>query len=134
MELDDHEFTVFFEMVMGQAQSAAAKGNTQAYKELIEMLKADEDDNAFKEFLIPASLLAKSFVDVNRMIDNRYYKEFVFKGGRFSTKSSFIALKIIELVTNNPDTHALLCSCTYAVFAQLKWAINFLFSLMQDDN
>ena len=58
-------------------------------------------------------------------------KSLFFKGGRFSTKSSFIALKIIELVTNNPDTHALAVrpyenTLRDSVFAQLKWAINFL--------
>lgn len=131
VELEDHEFTVLFEMIMGQAQSAAAKGNTNAFRELVELLKEDEKANLVKDFYLPAKLLSKSFIDINRKIDDREYKEFVFKGGRFSTKSSYIALKMIELIINTPNTHALAVrpyenTLRDSVFAQLRWAISVL--------
>ena len=55
-----------------------------------------------KNISIPAKDIAKSFIDVNRSIDNREYREYYFEGGRGSTKSSFISEKIIEILENNP--------------------------------
>ena len=99
--------TVFLAMVYGQAQSAAFKGNTSAFDKLVTILEAEENDSRDILFELPARVLAKSFVDVSRMITAREYSEYVFKGGRLATKSSFIALKIIEIVKQNPTFHAL---------------------------
>ena len=129
VDLDDDEFTVFFAMVIGQAQSAAAKGNTAAFKELMDMLKEDESANEERYFELPARVLAKSFVDINRMISARDYNEYVFKGGRLATKSSYVALKVIEIVKQNPTFHALAVrpfenTLRDSVYAQFLWAVS----------
>lgn len=128
-ELTDEEMTVFLAMVYGQAQSAAFKGNTSAFSELVEILKTEEDESREVTFELPARVLAKSFVDVSRMITAREYSEYVFKGGRLATKSSFIALKIIEIVKQNPTFHALAVrpyenTLRDSVYAQFMWAIS----------
>mgnify|MGYP003321314967 CR=1 FL=1 len=53
----------------------------------------------------------------------------MFEGGRGSTKSSYISLKIIELIKNNPNLHACVVRAVGntlrdSVYAQMKWAIN----------
>ena len=128
-ELSDEEMTVFLAMVYGQAQSAAFKGNTSAFDKLVTILEAEENDSRDILFELPARVLAKSFVDVNRMITAREYSEYVFKGGRLATKSSFIALKIIEIVKQNPTFHALAVrpfenTLRDSVYAQFMWAIS----------
>lgn len=75
---------------------------------------------------LPARVLGKAFVDINRrIVPNRTY---VFKGGRGGLKSSFISLKIVELLKNNPQMHACIVRKVYAtikdsVYAQMLWAI-----------
>jgi len=88
---------------------------------------AQEED----EFKIPGVLLAKEFVDLNRDISQKAHTEYVLKGGRGSTKSSFISLKIVELIKNNPHIHALCCrkvanTLRDSVQAQIQWAITAL--------
>lgn len=127
--LKDDEFTVFLAMVVGQAQSAAFKGNTSAFDKLVEILEAEEENKREQLFELPARVIAKSFSDVNRMITAREYSEFVFKGGRLATKSSFIALKIIEIIKQNPTFHALAVrpyenTLRDSVYAQFMWAIS----------
>ena len=128
-ELKDDEFTVFLYMVVGQAESAAFKGNTSAFDKLVQILEAEENDKRETLFELPARVLAKSFVDVNRMITAREYSEYVFKGGRLATKSSFIALKVIEIIKQNPTFHALAVrpfenTLRDSVYAQFMWALS----------
>lgn len=128
-ELTDDEMTVFLAMVYGQAQSAAFKGNTSAFDKLVEILQADEESEKDTLFELPARVLARSFVDVNRMISAHEYSEFVFKGGRLATKSSFIALKVIEIIKQNSTFHALAVrpyenTLRDSVYAQFMWAIS----------
>ena len=127
--LADDEFTIFLAMVIGQAESASIKGNSAAFEKLVQMLEAEEADKEEKLFELPARVIAKSFCDVNRMISAREYSEFVFKGGRLATKSSFIALKIIEIIKLNPTFHALAVrpyenTLRDSVYAQFMWAIS----------
>lgn len=65
----------------------------------------------------------------NRGIEANYDE--VFEGGRGGLKSSFISLKIIELLKNNPDIHACIVrkvagTLKDSVFAQVQWAIHTL--------
>ena len=54
-------------------------------------------------YRIPAECISEVFTDIKRdIIPNKTY---VFKGGRGLTKSSFISLKLAELVKNNPNMH-----------------------------
>ena len=80
---------------------------------------------------IPASLIAPTFAPVVFDISDGNYSEFVFPGGRGSTKSSFISLQIIDLLEKNPDMHA--CALRQvsntlkdSVYNQILWAISAL--------
>jgi PBSX family phage terminase large subunit len=77
---------------------------------------------------ISADLLASSFVDVYRDIRSHKYTEYLFYGGRGSTKSSFISLALICELVNHPGVHALVTrqvgnTLRDSVYSQLQWAI-----------
>lgn len=87
----------------------------------------NKDDN--KPYELPARVLGKAFVDLNRHIEPNI--AYVLEGGRGSLKSSFWALKIVELMKNNPQLHACItrqvgATLKDSVYAQMKWAINIL--------
>lgn len=106
---------------------SAAKGNMLAvdkWQSLTERLSTDD-----KPYELPARVLGKAFVDINRNIQPNI--EYVFEGGRGGLKSSFISLKIVELIKNNPQMHACITrqvatTLKDSVYAQMKWAINIL--------
>lgn len=82
-------------------------------------------------FQLPGIFLTKDFVDANRDVSEKEHTEYVFKGGRGSTKSSFVSLKIIELIKNHQQMHALCCrkvanTLRDSVYAQIEWAIDAL--------
>lgn len=91
--------------------------------------KVGIEDKMFK--YIPAKDMCKSFVDVNRYIDDREYREFYLEGGRGSAKSSFISEKIIELIENNEQMCVVVLrkvkdTLKDSVYSQLEWAIETL--------
>lgn len=111
----------------------AAKGYGNNYKIIQDLMekkeRREEEENI--TIILPAKDIASSFVDVNRAIDDRDYREFYLEGGRGSTKSSFISEKIIELLENNPRMCAVVLrkvkdTLKDSVFAQLEWAIDTL--------
>ena len=72
-------------------------------------------------------VLGRAFVDINRRIQPNM--TYVFEGGRGGLKSSYISLKIVELLKNNPTMHACIIrkmgnTLKDSVYAQMKWAIN----------
>lgn len=79
-----------------------------------------------RPFELPARVVARGFSDINReIVPNVSY---VFAGGRGSGKSSFISLKIIELLMRDPMRHACVVRKVAAtlrdsVYAQLEWAV-----------
>ncbi len=80
---------------------------------------------------IPANLIAPSFASVVFDITDGEYSEFVFPGGRGSTKSSFISLQIIDLLEKNEDMHACILrqvgnTLKDSVYNQMLWAISSL--------
>lgn len=90
-----------------------------------------EQEIRSEKFLLPANVLAKSFCDVNRWIDEHKYTDWWFKGGRGSLKSSFISEKVIDLIKNNPDCCALIIrkvkdTLKDSVYSQMIWAIETL--------
>lgn len=96
-----------------------------------EFIGAEEEKETDERTIvyIPAKDMCKSFVDINRMIDDREYREFYLEGGRGSTKSSFVGEKVIELLDNNPNICALVLrkvkdTLKDSVYAQLEWAID----------
>jgi len=90
----------------------------------------EEETPAVPSFVtIPADLIASSFLDPFRDIKSGAHTEYVFYGGRGSTKSSFISLAMIYLLVNNPDMHGLAMrhvasTLRDSVFSQIQWAIN----------
>jgi phage terminase large subunit len=81
-----------------------------------------------KPFEIPADVIAPAFLAPYRDIAQKRHTEYIFSGGRGSTKSSFISLAIIYLIKNNPTIHVLATRQVAAtlrdsVYAQLQWAI-----------
>lgn len=111
----------------------AVNGSAKNY-EIIQQLmekKEQKDEELNIIVTLPAKDISSSFVDINRAIDDREYREFYLEGGRGSTKSSFISEKIIELLENNPRMCAVVLrkvkdTLKDSVFAQLEWAIDTL--------
>lgn len=116
-------------LIAGQTKKAIA-GDAKAAKIIVDIIgKEDDLEDDEKPYELPARVLGKAFVDLNRQIEPNI--AYVLEGGRGSLKSSFIALKIVELIKNNPELHA--CATRQvsntlkdSVYANLKWAINTL--------
>lgn len=111
----------------------AVNGSSKNYEIIQGLMEKREQKEEENEQIIqlPAKDIASSFVDVNRMVDDREYREYYLEGGRGSTKSSFISEKIIELLENNPTMCAVVLrkvkdTLKDSVFAQLEWAIDIL--------
>lgn len=118
--------------IVAAVYDKAIKGNMQAvdkWEQLVAVSKSDES-----KYELPARVLGKAFVDINRQIKPNI--EYVFEGGRGGLKSSFVAFKIIELIKNNPQMHACITrqvagTLKDSVYANMKWAINEL-GLMEE--
>lgn len=114
-------------VVVASVFESARGGNMQAvekWEKYTETAAADD-----KPYELPARVLGKAFVDINRHIEPN--KAYVFEGGRGGLKSSYIALKIVELLKNNPELHACITrqvagTLKDSVYANMKWAINIL--------
>lgn len=121
------------EMVTLGLIKGAVNGSSKNYELIYNLMEEKNKKEQANNILItiPARDIAKSFVDVNRMIDDRAYREYYFEGGRGSTKSSFISEKIIELLENNSNMCAVVLrkvkdTLKDSVFTQLEWAIDTL--------
>lgn len=80
---------------------------------------------------IPALSVAPAFAPVLFDIDDHGHTEYVFPGGRGSTKSSFISLSVIDLLKKNREMHACVLrnvgnTLKDSVYAQILWAISTL--------
>lgn len=119
-------------VVAASIYAKAIKGNMQAvdkWEQLVAVSKSDES-----KYELPARVLGKAYVDINRQIKPNI--EYVFEGGRGGLKSSFVAFKIVELIKNNPQMHACITrqvagTLKDSVYANMKWAINEL-GLMEE--
>jgi PBSX family phage terminase large subunit len=111
--------------------AAAHKGNVGAYyaiKEAIDEVNGTDAAEETKPVKIPAEMLGRAYVDLNRHISKGTVKEAILKGGRGSLKSSFPGLKIPELIMANPSMHALCVrnvkdTLKDSVYEQIKWGI-----------
>jgi len=95
----------------------------------IELQISNSGENGDSVFMLPADILAPSFLDPYRDIVQHKHTEYVFSGGRGSTKSSFISLVFIYLLVSNPLIHGLALrqvatTLRNSVYAQLQWAIS----------
>lgn len=82
-----------------------------------------------RPYELPARVIGRAFVDLNRQIKPNI--AYVLEGGRGGLKSSYISLKIVELIKNNPQMHACITrqvanTLKDSVYNQMKWAINIL--------
>lgn len=89
--------------------------------------KVQEEEK--KPIFLPAMDMASHFVDVNRYIDQRKYREYMLEGGRGSIKSSFVSEKIIELIENNPKMCVVALrkvgnTLKDSVYQQIEWALD----------
>jgi phage terminase large subunit len=80
---------------------------------------------------LPADVIAPAFLNAYRDIRNHRHTEYLFYGGRGSTKSSFVSLAIVYLIANNPTWHALALrqvadTLRTSVYGQIVWAIETL--------
>lgn len=92
-----------------------------------------QSDDVDKFFSIPAEYIAPDFLEMYRILidGGRDFREFSLEGGRGGAKSSFIALAIVWMIVNHPDTHALIIRRVYgtvkdSVYARIVWAIEIL--------
>lgn len=78
-----------------------------------------------------SSLLAPSFYGLHRAVKHHDYTHYWLRGGRGSTKSSFISLEIILLIMQHPDVNGVAFrkvgnTTRNSVYEQLLWAIQHL--------
>ncbi len=78
-----------------------------------------------------SEIIAPPFHDVHKAIKAGKITELVAKGGRGSTKSTFISVELVLLLLEHPQCHALVVRKTAnriekSVYAQIKWAIRVL--------
>lgn len=94
-------------------------------------LEPEEITEGTKYTGIPATMIAPAFIKVIHDIEQQLYNEYVFPGGRGSTKSSFVGLQVVDLIMKNEGVHALVArqvadTLRTSVFAQIQWAISAL--------
>lgn len=75
-----------------------------------------------------SEIIAPSFIETHKAIKEHRYTHYWEKGGRGSTKSSFISVEIPLLIVKNPDCHAVVMrkvgdTIKKSVYPQLQWAI-----------
>lgn len=99
-------------------------------REKVELSRPKEDllTQDSNPFVLPANVIAPPFLSLNYAIDGEEYLEYVLPGGRGSTKSTFISIKIIDLIIHNPSLNAVALrqvanTLRDSVFAQFLWAI-----------
>lgn len=121
----DEESATNNAVIVAAVYESAKKGNMVAvdkWEKFTETIAAED-----KKYELPARVIGKAFVDINRQIKPNM--EYVFEGGRGGLKSSFVVFKIIELLKNNPMMHACVTrqiagTLKDSVYANFKWAIN----------
>lgn len=74
-------------------------------------------------------LIAPSFYSVHNAIKNKLYAHYWLKGGRGSTKSSFVSVEIIKGMMEDPEANAVILrkvkeTLRESVFEQMLWAID----------
>lgn len=93
--------------------------------------KARREGNKVEYHGIPALAIAPPFLSALFDITAHEHTEYVFDGGRGSTKSSFVSLAMIDLLMNNEAVNALVMrkvsnTINGSVYNQLVWAIDYL--------
>ena len=81
-----------------------------------------------KEYHMDLYNIPDCFHSTIRDIRDKKHLEYVFKGGRGSTKSTTVAMTIVEFLKNSHDIHAVVCrkvgnTIKDSVYNKIKWAI-----------
>lgn len=89
----------------------------------------DIEEKDDKPYRIDSLLIADCFQKLHRDVMDGKHTEYVLKGGRGSTKSSYISIQGIELLLNNPTMHWLILrqvgnTLRDSVYNQVVWAID----------
>lgn len=98
----------------------------------LEKQKAEPPQHEPKAYSgIPANLIAPSFSAVLFDVMEHAHSEYVFPGGRGSTKSSFVGLNVVDLIMKHKDMHACVLRAVAntlkdSVYSQILWAISAL--------
>lgn len=92
-------------------------------------IKAEEAARNSKPYHMDLDMIPDTFHWVIRDIRGRKHLEYVFKGGRGSTKSSTDAMMIVELIKNHHDIHCVVCrkvgnTIKDSVYNKIQWAIS----------
>lgn len=116
-ELDEEEQRAKIQLMSAQAEKASPR--------------QDDEEKEVPYNGIPATMIAPVFTPVLFDIREHKYTEYVFPGGRGSTKSSFVSVSIIDLIMANPDMHAVVMrqvadTLRGSVYQQMLWAIEAL--------
>ena len=108
------------------------KGDVPSTRLIAELTEKHEEiargaDEAYRG--IRADLIAPGFSGVYFDVREHGHTEYVFPGGRGSTKSSFVSLCVIDILMRNPDINACVLrsvgnTVKDSVYAQLLWAIH----------
>ena len=111
------------------AEQAARIQLLQAQKEDMQKVNPEKEETPYSG--IPASMIAPVFAPVLFDIQEHKHMEYVFPGGRGSTKSSFVSLNVIDLIMTHPDMHAVVMrqvadTMRGSVYQQILWAIDAL--------
>lgn len=108
------------------------KAKTENLKAQTEKLKPEDVGTQGVRYTgIPANMVAPVFSPVLFDIHEHNYTEYVFPGGRGSTKSSFVSLQVIDLIMCNDNMHAVVMrqvadTLRSSVYQQIMWAIDAL--------
>jgi PBSX family phage terminase large subunit len=116
-------------MDMGTEEQRAKVQKLQMEISAMEKESDYEDEVEYKG--IPSNMIAPAFAPVVFDIAEQSHTEYVFPGGRGSTKSSFISLEIIDLIKSNEEMHAVVMrqvadTLRGSVYQQILWAIDAL--------
>src|SRR5690554_2487130 len=73
-----------------------------------------------------SELIAPSFYEVHRELKAEHYDEYWLKGGRGSTKSTFISIEILLGLIKDPNANAVVCrryqnELRDTVYGQFEW-------------
>ncbi len=150
----DKEFINNFLIVNAALLKKAKAGDVASIKEMRDIIQDDyfkkqklkldaerlqmEREKAFPTVMegakytgIPAELIAPSFSTVLFDLADAGHSEYIFPGGRGSTKSSFISLNVVDLLMKHENTHACVLrqvsnTLKDSVYSQILWAISAL--------
>ena len=78
-----------------------------------------------------STVIAPCFFDVHKAVKDEKYTHYWLKGGRGSTKSSFISIEIVQGIMRDPDVHAVVFRkianmLADSVVSQCLWAVETL--------